>query len=365
MKKAIAITAVILLGMVVFILPQKKDSAIRILIDRAPNGLVPGQVTDIAGRRFLPLLEEYSLQPQSNNQEWVFKSKIEGARPDLKFIVVKDESTRALKFFKGEGDVLYDSLSLSKTHWLEEKAQDMAFQVYQRPGLNLSFIGFSHRHPILKLKAVREAIARALPVQDWIQYKLFNWVEAVPDLTRITFDRERSRLELDRLGYTAHPETGTRFKLKYFTTGVKEGMETALLVQEALRKVEIEVEVVTLDTLLFFQKLKKGEADLFSMRWFRFNQNEPIQEYLATAGNRNYLGYSNPKLDERLKQNPALSKDEFVQLIENDFPFFPLYQWKHGLITSPRVRIQNREKLLQSLDETFRFLLELELQSSP
>lgn len=338
----------------------KVNTTLRIAIDRPPNGLFPGQTLDVTGRRFLPLLKEYEIQPQTKNDVFGFKPKNPNAgRPNLEFTVVRDETTSALKFLKGETDILYDILSISKTEWIRKNHPE--YRIFVHSGLNLSYIGFSNRHPILKDVDVRRAIAMALPVRDWVKYKLFDWADLSTEFVQINYDPEAAAKIFDREGYPVQAD-GVRLRLNYFTTGVREGNDTALMVQEALKKISIEVQVVTLDTLLYFQKMKKGEGDLFSTRWFRFDEKEPIAPYLSTDGTRNYLGYSNPKLDQKLKKNPSLTQRELADLLKKDFPFFPLYTWKHAVILQPRVWVENETRLSANLDETFRFLLELKLK---
>lgn len=334
------------------------DPAIEILIDRAPGGLLPGQPLDVMGRRFTPLLAEYRLDPQTAHDVFRF-SPLKAGRPALRFTVIRDETTRTLKLLRGEADVLYDSIAISKTEWIRRQRDGL--RVYSRSGLNLSYIGFSLRHPILRHREVRIAIAKALPVAEWAKHKLHGWVDLSTEFVSIPYSPDESRAELDRAGFPAGPD-GVRFRLRYYTTPVREGAETALLVQEALRKVGIAVEIVTLDNLLYFQKMKKGDADLFFNRWFRFTEQEPIADYLMTGGNRNYFGYSNEKLDRRLKKNPVLPARDLAKLIESDFPFFPLYTWRHGLILGPRIQVPGDTQVEAELDESFRFLLLLDLK---
>lgn len=263
-----------------------------------------------------------------------------------------------MKFLRGDADVLYNTLSLVKTEWI--KSHPKKPRVFSAMGLNLSYLGFNLRHPALKNIEVRKAIAHAIPVSLWARTKYFNWVTPFLLSPVFEFDPVLSQRELDRLGYPVLGD-GYRFSLHYLCTSAREGLDLALLTQEALKKIQIKVTITTLDPLLYFQKMKKQEADLFSVRWFRMDRAESFAPYLMTNGERNYFGFSNPDWDKRLSQNPSLTDSELQDLVLREFPFFPLFTWNHGLILSDRVKVADPDSLSSSFDETFRFLLQLRL----
>jgi ABC-type transport system substrate-binding protein len=331
------------------------------LIDRPPIGLGQGQTHDATARRFEPLLRNYRvIQPNQNGAAEIIQLEPhDPARPKLEFFVVRDETTRALMFLNQEADVLYNTLSLAKTTWIQK--QSPAPRVYSRSGLNLSYLGFSLAHPSLKNIRVRRALVQAIEIDDWIRYKLLGWVDRYSQNFGITHNPLAAESTLDELGLKRGPN-GIRFKLRYFTTTAREGYETALWVRHQLQKIGVDVQVITLDSILYFQKMKQGESDLFSGRWFRFQEEEPISDLLMTRGSRNYFQFSNPKWDRRLTQNPTLSTTELHQIIENEMPFYPLYLWRHGLVLSDRVHVPNDTTLVSSLDESFRFLMHLQLK---
>jgi ABC-type transport system substrate-binding protein len=309
-------------------------------------------------RRMLPLFEFYTWDPNSDSKHVFLIPKSEQHSP-IEFQVVKEETTRALSFLRQDADILFNTLSLTKTHWIQTRPNPP--RIFSAPSYSLSVLGFSQKNPILKDIRVRQAISKAIPLDDWIHYKLFNWTERFPLRNPISHDVERANAELDQLGYSVKEE-GLRFSVKYISTSAREGAEAGLLVQEALKKIKIGVQLSTLDPVLYFQKMKKGEADLFSIRWFRFTPQESIASLLKTGGDRNYFGISDSKLDARLELNPTLSENELEALIQDSFPFMPLYTWKHGLILSERIEIDDPKALQADLDETFRFLLHLHLK---
>ncbi|NDG84198.1 MAG: hypothetical protein EBX52_04065 [Proteobacteria bacterium] len=326
---------------------------IRILIDRAPNTLSTGQNPDVMARKILPLLTElgYTISESPDLEDFTL-SPPSADRPALHFRVVKDDLTRGILFERGSADVLFDTLSLSKTRYLQEHGAALL----SPPGWHLSFIGFNLRNPVLRNPAVRTAVAKAFPVRTWIEKKYFGFVDPVEPLP--SYDPEGAQRDLDQAGFPIKAD-GTRFALRYLTTPVREGNELALLTREALKKVGIRVEVTPLESSLFFSKLSTGEFELFGSRILRASPETSVAESFKTGGIRNYFDYSNEKVDAWLTTHPKASWTELAPLILEDSPLIPLFTWKHGLLLSRRIP---KDSIRESdLDDSFRFLSRLPL----
>ena len=354
-----------LMGVLLFIfllnIPPKLNSknTIRILIDRMPITLENSQSLDNIGKHIWPLVEESHYQVQNFNP-------IEGFdlvppsphKPTLHFQLVKDELSIAFHYLKGDADVIYDVLSIAKTEWLRKKYPSL---IYENEGDGLSYLGFNQTRPRLNQLKVRKAIAEALPIQQWTHSKLFDWAVPLQPNPFPHYDPDAANHVLDQAGYPIQ-EHGMRFSLTYYTTPVREGNETALLVKEALKAIHIEVVITLLETSLYFEKLKKGDYDLFSSKWIRYSQDEPIFDLLESQGKRNYTHFHDPAFDQLLQQNPKLNFNQAIPILTQELPIFPLYTWKHGLILSKRILAP--PNLSIALDESFRFLARLELNSS-
>ena len=104
----------ILLGLIILFIRPTKDNrknTIRILIDRYPNS----QKLDANYRKIAPLIEDlkYSFLEFQGHEKFMLIPQAPN-KPQLEFIIIKDETTRVLTFIKNEADVLYDNLSLSR-----------------------------------------------------------------------------------------------------------------------------------------------------------------------------------------------------------------------------------------------------------
>ncbi len=300
--------------------------------------------------RVLPLLrdEHYTLAPGSTTEEFSLLPP-NPTHPTLHFTFIRDEMSRALLFMGDNADVLFDTLSLSKTNWMKNRKKARTIEA---PGYSLSLLGFQNQDPILKDEHVRRAISLALPIATWIQYKFFNWVSAIPE-TPAKPDLVEARALLESAGFPIK-ENQSRFTLHYVTTPVREGNELAFLVREALKQVQIDVEIIPLETSLYFDRLKRGEFQLAAFRFFRGSPTDPISDYLAPHALRNYFRY------EGISQKAPFGWDEVKESILRDLPLVPLFVWKHAAVLSDRIDYPTG--IESKIDDSFRFLSLLTLK---
>ena len=327
---------------------DKPKNEIRILVDRAPNTLDASQAPDAWARKIIPLLHDfhYTVRQPARMEEFTLVPS-DASQPELHFKAIRDEMARALVFMSGGGDVLFDSLSLSRTRWMKKNGT----QVIEAQGYSLSFIGFQVNAPVLSNLKVRQAIALSFPVQDWIQYKFFQYVEAFAETP--VQDLVRASKLLDEAGYPVQ-ENGLRFTLHYVTTPVREGNEMALLVREALKKLGIVLEIMPLETSLFYQRLKRGDFEMFGSRLLRNSEADSVADLLGAHGQRNYFHY--PRLEKK-----EFTWNEVKNQVLQDLPLIPLFVWKHAAVLSDRVL--SNDSTSRQMDDTFRFLSTLSLRT--
>jgi len=273
------------------------ENTIRILIDK-PMGEKHFRLAPLLENRqyrFVGKGEDFDLVP------------LNGSGQNLQFQVVRDENTRALLFLRNEADVLFDTLSIAKTEWIRKKTGPKNIQIFSAPGESVSQLALNTENPILADPNLRNTIANALPLKNWIERLFYNWVEPIsnPDS-----------------GFMPTP-LNPPITLRYLSTSTREGQQIAQLTREALRKIGINVEIHIYESALFYAMIKKREFDLFSST--------------SVPGMTNVLDLPHTEL-------------------------IPLFRWKHGLILSPRVKAP--DDIESSLDYSFRFLTRLQLESS-
>jgi ABC-type transport system substrate-binding protein len=294
-------------------------------------------------RKILPLIEAgYRIQAPFDPENFTLLPP-QSALPGLHFRTVRDELTRGILFEKSEADVLFNSLSLSKTRWFEKRGA----RVIETPGHHLSFIGFNLKDPVLADPVIRRAIFHALPVEHWARHKYFDLVtplRSIADAFQPTLSRSLLRSK-------------PPLRFRFLTTPVREGYEQALLVRAALAGVGVGVEIVPLESSLFFQRLKRGDFQLFGSRLLRETAEDSIADYVLPDRNKNYFSWRPAPFHSEKDGGVPWSTAE--QRVLEELPFIPLFTWKHGLLLSSRVRYDGAGPSIE--EDSFRFLATLRI----
>jgi peptide/nickel transport system substrate-binding protein len=290
------------------LLPNLSDAAIGIIpagsgrdFGRHPIGSGPF--------RFVSQEQDKEVVIERNPNYWARPPNIERVR----FAVVPDSITRALELQKGSADVAVSALSADQVFALRDNPH---LRVETGPGTVLNYISFNTRDPTLRDVRVRQAIAYAidrplivqtlwrgharlaeslLPINHWA------WTS---DVEAHAFDPARANSILDRAGYKRGKD-GVRFHLTIKTSTDETTRTLAVVIQQQLREIGIELDVRTFEFATFYADITKGAFQMYTLRWIGGNEEPDIFRYAyATASapphgaNRGY--YSNPAVDALL-----------------------------------------------------------------
>lgn len=285
------------------------------------------------GETFIP---SRNVKPISTNPE---KITLEAGSLRFEFPVIRDDTTRTLKLMKHELDVTQNALSLSKTRWVKENLKK-DYSVFERRGTSLSYLAFNLKDPLLANIAVRKAIALAIPREDIVKNKWFGFCEVD---TPFPYSVEESNKILDDAGFKKD-KLGTRFKLTYITTPVREGFESALLLRDALKKIGIDVVIQTMESAVHTARMRKLQYQLASSRWIGISNASIYYETLHSQGLKNRFAYSNASTDKLLEKfyletsetERAKLTQEVKNIIITELPYYPLWIWNNALILSKK-----------------------------
>ena len=124
--------------------------------------------------------------------------------PRLRFDVVRDDNTRALRLLGGEADVALNAIPPILVPLFDE---DPRFEVRTAPGIGTTYLGFhTERVPLALREAIAHAIDRALLVRaklDGRAHVTDSWIPAAHwasiALAPREFDPDRARASISRL----------------------------------------------------------------------------------------------------------------------------------------------------------------------
>ena len=247
-----------------------------------------------------------------NDDYWGNKPKLERVR----FAVVPDTITRALELRKGSADIEINSLTADMVYSLRKDAR---LTVNQTPGTSVQYLGFNLRDSVLRDVRVRRAIAYTINVEPIIRY-LWRGIVRPTDsvlppqhwaydasLHPYPNDVEKARRLLADAGYSTVPGHRLHLVIKISTSDDTSRL-IAVILQQQLREVGIDLEVRTFEFATFYADVLKGAFQIYMLRWVGgSNQDPEIFEYIFDSksfaprrANRSY--YSSPQVDAWIEQ---------------------------------------------------------------
>lgn len=290
-----------------------------------------------------------------NDEYWGDRPKVERVR----FAVVPDTTTRALELRKGSADVEINALTADMVGSLRA---DRNLLVEQAPGTSVQYLAFNLRDPVLSDIRVRQAIAYAIDVRPIIQYLWRDTVRPVAsvippvhwayDNTLRAYQRDVQKAK-ELLREAGHSNgSGKRLHLVMKTSTEETSRLLAVILQQQLHDVGIDLEVRTFEFATFYSDVVKGAFQIYTLRWVGgANQDPEIFEYILDTksfaprrANRSY--YSNPQVDvwieqARVELDQAKRKEIYSKIQQqalHDLPSLNLWSLDNVLVHTARVK---------------------------
>jgi peptide/nickel transport system substrate-binding protein len=266
----------------------------------------------------------------------------------LRFVFMPEDAGKLVALLRGDVDGTLSSLSLTKTRWLRERAGGR-FTLLDREGVNVTYLGYNLRDPLLRDPRVRRAIALAIDRERIVRHKFFGFAtpagtllsprlpEAAPQ--PFAYDPAEAERLLDQAGYPRGPR-GTRLSLRFKSTQIRENLETALILQAMLERVGIAVTVDVVDGAALLASLRKGGFQIFASRYSGISDGSILMRTLRSDSPQNRFGYADAEVDAWLDaaaREPAESQRARLlarvqERAARDLPFLPLWYWSNTLI---------------------------------
>jgi ABC-type transport system substrate-binding protein len=272
--------------------------------------------------------------------------------------------------------VAQNSFAPYRTRWLKEQHPNR-FELIEAPGVNVSYLAFNLRDPLLQDLRVRKALAMTIPVRSIIDHKLAGMAENASSFLapflpeamlpaqspgNLTENSEETRAKastlLDQAGYPRSARTGIRegLRLTFKTTPIREGYEIVRILQDTWKKLGVSLKLEVVEPAVFLASIRKGAFQLSLGRWIGVADSSILERTLRSSSTNNRAGYKNPKMDLLLDQAaaaPTLEERKAVsQKVQNlmleDLPYFPLWFWKNALIYDKNLEGLSAQQLSRS-----------------
>jgi len=282
-------------------------------------------------------------------------------RPYLDQVIfrsIPDNSVRFLELKTGNIDICQfpnpEDIDLAK--------KDDSLKLVSQPGMNIGYVSFNHTKPLWQDKRIRQALAYAInkkAIVDNIYYGLGQVAKnTIPptmwsyndDIQDYPYDPEMAKKLLAEAGFDAKLKEAGQTKITLWSMPVARpynpnGMKVGEAIQADLKKVGIDVELVTFEwgTYLKQQRTQPPEMDLFQLGWT--GDNGDPDNFLAVLLD----GLADPNVrtqwkneeyhDIILKAKQALTKEERIQLYRKAQELIhedvPLINIAHSLVVWP------------------------------
>ncbi|WP_232214210.1 ABC transporter substrate-binding protein [Bacillus sp. SG-1] len=280
--------------------------------------------------------------------------------PKLDQIIFKsipENSARLNALISGEID-LADGINPSDAEKIQE---DEKLQLFERPSLNVGYLGLTNTREPFNNPKVRQALNHAVNKQAIID--AFFEGKADPaknpmppvingyndDIEAYEFDLDKAKELLAEAGY---PDG---FEMELWAMPVPrpympDGQKVAEAIQADFAKIGVKAEIVSFEWATYLDKASKGEADAFLLGWT--GDNGDADNFLYTLldkdniGSNNYAYYSNDELhDILIEAQSEVDEDKRAELykqaqeiIHEDAPWIPLAHSTPLLAGSSKVK---------------------------
>ncbi|KAF0820491.1 MULTISPECIES: ABC transporter substrate-binding protein [unclassified Cytobacillus] len=259
------------------------------------------------------------------------------------FRVIPENSARLNALATGEVDLI-DGVNFSDVGQIEGNPD---LQTFERPSLNVAYLGLTSTRGPLKDKKVRQALNYAVDKQALIDAFYAGAAEPAKnpmpsvvagyndDVKDYEYDPEKAKELLKEAGY----EDG--FEMELWAMPVPrpympDGQKVAEALQANFDAIGVKAKIVTYEWGTYLDKAKNGEADTFLLGWTGDNGDADNFLYVLldqdSIGSNNYSYYQNPEVHELLVKAQASpdqeERDKLYKeaqlLIKEDAPWIPL-----------------------------------------
>jgi len=218
--------------------------------------------------------------------------------------VIPDADTRLMLLQAGEIDLVW-GLPFREMRNLED---DPNVNVVAFPSRSQDFMIMNNTIPPFDDPKVRKAVSYAVPYKELIEKSLYGYgnelqspfVETMPgaDYGYWPFGDGSNYEKAEELLVEAGYEDGFETEL-YVHSGVQADEDTALLIQDALKNIGIDININVVSSAAFFEALQGGTAPLIIHYIYPYVNDPFYFAYycLHSDGVANFSRYSNPEVD--------------------------------------------------------------------
>ena len=233
----------------------------------------------------------------------------------IRFEVVPDTITSALKMRKRSADVASNVLTLDMIHALESAP---GREIESGAGSNVWYLNFNVEDPLLRDRRVRQAVAVAIDrpaivAALWRGHARLastllpegHWAAAADgELTPLAHDPARAQALLEAAGFPAGAD-GVRLTLTLKISTDETTRLLAAVLQQQMRAAGIRLNIRSAEFGTFYADVTHGAFQMYVLKWVGSNEDPDIFRYMYSSASfppkgANRGHYVNPQIDALL-----------------------------------------------------------------
>ena len=265
---------------------------------------------------------------------------------------IVEETNRTIGLETGELDIIYDIQGLDKN----KLRDDERFVLIEGPQVSMTYLGFNMKKAPYDNPKVREAISYAIDQKPIIDTVFLGAGEAANsiigpnvwgyyDVEKFTQNIEKAKALLAEAGY---PDG---FKAKIWVNDNPVRRDTAVILQDQLKQIGIDLTIETVEWGAFLDGTARGDHEMFLLGWGTVTRDPDYGMYeliststMGAAGNRSF--YSNPTVDKLLEEgktelDPEKRKaiyKEIQEIIRKDIPMYMIIYPLQNVVTQKNIK---------------------------
>ena len=265
---------------------------------------------------------------------------------------IVEETNRTIGLETGELDIIYDIQGLDKN----KLRDDERFVLIEGPQVSMTYLGFNMKKAPYDNPKVREAISQAIDQKPIIDTVFLGAGEAgnsiigpnvwgYYDVEKYTQDIEKAKALLAEAGF---PDG---FKAKIWVNDNPVRRDTAVILQDQLKQIGIDLTIETVEWGAFLDGTARGDHEMFLLGWGTVTRDPDYGMYelissstMGAAGNRSF--YSNPTVDKLLEEgktelDPEKRKaiyKEIQEIIRKDIPMYMIIYPLQNVVTQKNIK---------------------------
>ena len=265
---------------------------------------------------------------------------------------IVEETNRTIGLETGELDIIYDIQGMDKN----KLKDDDRFVVIEGPQVSMTYLGFNMKKAPYDNPKVREAISYAIDQKPIIDTVFLGAGEAANsiigpnvwgyyDVEKYTQDIEKAKALLAEAGF---PDG---FKAKIWVNDNPVRRDTAVILQDQLKQIGIDLAIETVEWGAFLDGTARGDHEMFLLGWGTVTRDPDYGMYeliststMGAAGNRSF--YSNPTVDKLLEEgrtelDPEKRKaiyKEIQEIIRKDIPMYMIIYPLQNVVTQKNIK---------------------------